>query len=204
MHIRILAFDGADELDFIGPLEVFRRAARLVAGVDVGLVTLAPSEQVTAAYGLRVVPDGVLDDACDLLIVPGGGWASQSPLGIRTEIERGLLITTLARLHSQGTIIAGVCTGTMALAAAGLLDGRSATTHRAALPELRSTPAKVVEARVVDDGDIVTCGGVTSSLDLAHHLVQRFWGAQVSRQIADNMEFTPSPNVADRNNRHRD
>jgi transcriptional regulator GlxA family with amidase domain len=197
MHIRILVFDGADELDFIGPLEVFRRAAKLVEGIDVDLVTLDPCEQVTAAYGLRVAPDGVLDDACDLLIVPGGGWASHSPRGIRAEIERGPLTTTIARFHLQGTIVAGVCTGTMALAAAGLLDGRRAITHRAALPDLRSTSAKIVEGRVVDDGDIVTCGGVTSSLDLAYHLVQRFWGSTISKQIASGMEYSPNPDIAE-------
>jgi transcriptional regulator GlxA family with amidase domain len=195
MHICILVFDGADELDFIGPLEIFRRAANLVDGIDVNLVTLAPCEQVSAAYGLRVVPDGVLGDACDLLIVPGGGWASHSPRGIRAEIERGPLTRTIARLHSQGTIIAGVCTGTMALAAAGLLDGRPAITHHAALPDLRSTSAKVVEARVVDDGDIVTCGGVTSSMDFAFHLVQRFWGPSISNQISIGMEYTPCTDI---------
>jgi transcriptional regulator GlxA family with amidase domain len=195
MRIRILAFDGADEIDFIGPLEVFRRAARLVKEIDVRLVTLTPCEQVTAAYGLRIVPDGVLEDTCDLVIVPGGGWASHSPRGIRFEIEHGPLAERIARLHSQGTIVAGVCTGTMALAAAGLLDGHSAITHHAAIADLRATSAKVIEARVVDDGDVVTCGGVTSSLDLAYHLVERFWGAAISAQIASDMEYSRNSDI---------
>ena len=78
MKIRIVVFDGVDEIDFIGPHEVFHRAAKLVEGIDVRLVTLDPRQQVTAAYGLRFAPDGVLDDAVDLLVVPGGGWADHA------------------------------------------------------------------------------------------------------------------------------
>jgi len=199
MKIRILVFEGADELDFIGPLEVFRRLATLADAIDVRLVaierTLESWQQVTAAYGLRVVPDGLLYDNANLLVVPGGGWASHSPHGIRHEIERGLLPQRIAELHAKGCVIAGVCTGTMALAAAGLLDGRPAVTHHAALPDLRLTSAKVVEARVVDDGDIVTCGGVTSSLDLALHLVERFQSRTLADEIAAAMEYARNTDV---------
>lgn len=192
MKIRILVFDGADEIDFIGPYEVFRRAAKLVEGMDVRLVTLEPREQITAALGLRLVPDGVIEETADLVVVPGGGWAAHAPGGIRAEIERGLLTRYLAKLNSSQTVVAGVCTGAMALAAAGLLDHRPAVTHRAALQDLRSTSAEVIEARVVDDGDIVTCGGVTSSIDLALYLVERFCGRAIADSIASGMEYSPS------------
>ena len=103
MKIRIIVFDGVDEIDFIGPYEVFRRAAKAgvpttraftrsgveLAGasnpagasaeVDVRLVTVEPQAQVTAANGLRFLPDGVLEDSADLIVVPGGGWADRSP-----------------------------------------------------------------------------------------------------------------------------
>jgi transcriptional regulator GlxA family with amidase domain len=195
MKIRILVFEGADELDFVGPLEIFRRAAKLSGGIDVRLVTLEPCAQITAAYGLRVVPDGVFDGIADLVVIPGGGWASRSPCGIRAEIERGLLTQHLAALRSSGTVIAGVCTGTMALATAGLLDERPAVTHRSALQDLRSTTAEVLDARVVDDGDVITCGGVTSSLDLALHLVERFCGLAIAEQIASSMEYSRNTDV---------
>jgi transcriptional regulator GlxA family with amidase domain len=195
MKIRILVFEGADEIDFIAPHEIFRRAAKLSVGIEVRLVTLEPCAQITAAYGLRVVPDGVLDDTTDLVVVPGGGWADRSPRGIRTEIERGLLTQRIAALRSSGAVVAGVCTGTMALAAAGLLDGRPAVTHRSALQDLRLTAAEVIESRVVDDGDVVTCGGVTSAIDLALHLVERFWGRALAEKIASNMEYSRNPDV---------
>ncbi len=204
MKIRIVVFDGVDEIDFIGPYEVLRRAARLAnsdpaagasAEVDVRLVTLAPQAQVTASYGLRFQPDGVLEDAADLIVVPGGGWADRSPRSVYAEVQRGLLPRRIAAMHPQCTILAAVCTGTMVLAAAGLLKGRPAVTHRSALQELAAAGAQVVEARVVDDGDIVTCGGVTSSIDLALWLVERIWGEKLASRIATGMEYTRNPSL---------
>ncbi|MGA2960073.1 MAG: DJ-1/PfpI family protein [Candidatus Korobacteraceae bacterium] len=203
MKIHIIVFDGVDEIDFIGPYEVFRRAAKLArlnsAGdsteVDVRLVTLEPQEQVIAANGLRFLADGVIEDSADLIVVPGGGWADRSPRSVYAEVQRGLLPQKLAALRPRCTILAAVCTGAMALAAAGLLKNRPAVTHHSALQELRSTGAQIVDARVVDDGDIVTCGGVTSSIDLALWLVERIWGAQRSAQIAGGMEYTRSANL---------
>jgi len=170
-------------------------AAGASSEVDVRLVTLEPQAQVTASNGLRFLPDGVLEDTADLVVVPGGGWADRSPQSMYAEVQRGLLPQRIAALHPRCTILAAVCTGAMALAAAGLLKGRPAVTHRSALDELRAAGAQIVEARVVDDGDIVTCGGVTSSIDLALWLVERIWGAQLSSRIAAGMEYTRSPSL---------
>ena len=195
MRISILIFDGADEIDFIGPQEVFRRAARLQRDLDVELVTLQTQPEVTAQFGLRVHPDGVLDTAPDLLVVPGGGWVGNSSQGVRQEIARGALTKTLSSLRQSGVILAGVCTGAMALAAAGLLDGRAAITHHGALEDLRQTRARVIEARVVDDGDILTCGGVTSSIDLALWFVERQWGSEIANTISRSMEYSRSRDI---------
>ena len=195
MNINILVFEGVDEIDFVGPLEIFRRAAKLTGKMDVHLVTLAPCAQVICAYGLRVLPDSVLEGTPDLLIVPGGGYAGRAARGIRYEIEHTALTACLAELHARGCLLAGVCTGGMALAAAGLLKNRKAVTHRAALAGLHASGAVVVKSRVVDDGELVTCGGVTSSLDLALHLVSRLCGPQVAAQISLGMEYTPSTDV---------
>jgi transcriptional regulator GlxA family with amidase domain len=197
MKIRIIVFDGVDEIDFIGPYEVLRRAAKLArpAEVDVRLVSVEPQAQVTAANGLRFLPDGVLEDSADLIVVPGGGWADRSPHSLYAEVQRGLLPRKLAALHPQCTIMAAVCSGAMALSAAGLLKDRPAVTHRSALHELRSAGAQIIDARVVDDGDIVTCGGVTSSIDLALWLVERVWGAPLSAKIANGMEYIRNPSL---------
>lgn len=189
MNVRVLVFEGADELDFVGPYEVFRRAAKQRREIDVALVSLIPKHQITAAFGLSVTPDGVLSDDTDLLVVPGGGWVEAARCGVRAEISAGILPGKLAELHARGTVVAGVCTGAMALAAAGLLDGRPAVTHKSALADLRGMRANVVEARVVDAGDVVTCGGVTASIDLALWLVERFWGYDLAAHIADSLEY---------------
>ncbi len=85
--------------------------------------------------------------------------------------------------------MASVCTGAMLLARAGITDGRPATTHAAAFDHLAADGARVDrEARVVDDGDLLTCGGVTSGLDLAFHLVEREWGGELADGIARLME----------------
>lgn len=195
MRIDILVFDGADEIDFVGPQEVFRRAAKIEGDVEIELVTLEPQSQVTAQFGLRIHPDGVLNAASDLVVVPGGGWVGNSIRGVRQEIARGVLPKTLRSLHESGALIAGVCTGAMALAAAGLLDGRAAITHHGALEDLRRTKARVTEARVVDDGDVLTCGGVTSSIDLALWFVERQWGRNVADAISRSMEYNRSRDV---------
>ena len=201
MEIAILLYDGFDELDAIGPYEVFENAATAGADCSVSLLTLEPTDHVTASHGLRVEPDGTLggvelDGAePDLLVVPGGGWADGSDPGARTVAEEGAVPDAIAALHDRGTTVAGVCTGGMLLAHAGVLEGRPAVTHASALDDLRATDATVVEARVVDDGDVVTAGGVTSGLDLAVHLVRREFGEGVADAVTTTMEYEPRGEV---------
>jgi transcriptional regulator GlxA family with amidase domain len=86
----------------------------------------------------------------------------------------------------------------MLVAEAGLLDGRPAVTHQGAMADLRATAAEVVDARVVDDGDVLTAGGVTSGLDLAVHLVEREWGIGVVDRVTAEMEYEPRGEVRQR------
>jgi transcriptional regulator GlxA family with amidase domain len=196
VKIAIVIFDGFDELDAVGPYEVLQNAVR--AGIDatVELVTREPAETVTASHGLELRPQGVLDDSYDLVIVPGGGWADRSPVGVRGERESGELPAELRRAHERGAVMASVCTGTMLLSAAGITRGRPATTHHTALEALRDEGAEVVEDRVVDDGDLVTSGGVTSGLDMALWLIEREWGAELADGIARAMEHHRVGSVA--------
>lgn len=197
MQIAIVVYDGFDDLDAVGPFEVFGHAATFGADLEVGLYTLAPQEVVASSHGLRVEPDGVLDDVTDpdLVVVPGGGWGDRAEVGARGEAERGEIPDGLARLHDGGATIASVCTGGMLLARAGITDGRPAVTHHTALADLRDSGAEVVEARVVDDGDVVTAGGVTSGIDLALHLVEREFGGEVAERVATEMEYEPRGDV---------
>jgi transcriptional regulator GlxA family with amidase domain len=184
MDIKILTFEGADEMDFVAPFEVFRSAARTQENVSVGLVSLSAPCTIVGRNGLAVRSDGVLIDAPDLLVVPGGGWVDGNQKGVRTQISRGTLLGVIQRSHKSGSVIAGVCTGAMALATAGILDRRPATTHHLALEDLRRTGACVATSRVVDAGDVVTCAGVTASLDLSLWLVERFWDCRLQRRMS--------------------
>jgi transcriptional regulator GlxA family with amidase domain len=189
MVIDVLVFDGFDELDAIGPFEVLRNA-QLAGGADadVALARLGSTEPVTAAHGLVVPPHRALSGAPDLVVVPGGGWNDRGATGAWAEAQDGALPRRLAELHAAGTVVAGVCTGVMLMAAAGLLEGRPAVTHRGALDDLRAAGAQVVAARYVDDNDVLTAGGVTSGLDLALHLVARWFGVPMADTVAREME----------------
>lgn len=191
MRLQILTFDGFDELDVVAPFEVLRLAARMGARFEVELVAMGAADEITAQNGLRVRPGTVLDAVPrpDVLLVPGGGWIDRSEQGAWAEVQRGVIPVALARLHQAGTVMAAVCTGTMLLAAAGLTRGRPTVTHHRALEELKATGAEIVDARVVDDGDIVTAGGITSGLDLALWLVERFASARIAAAVETALEY---------------
>lgn len=192
MRIGIVVFEGFDELDAIGPYEVFRNA-----GLEALLVRNKGGQSpfVTGSHGLRVEVQGELDDSFDAVLVPGGGWNDRADPGAFGEAQRGELPAELARLHDAGTRMLGVCTGGMLLSAAGLLRGRPAITHQGAVDELREQGAEVVDERVVDDGDIVTAGGVTSGIDLALWIVERECGREVADNVTREMEYERTGDV---------
>ena len=183
---QILFFDGVDDLDPVGPLEILTAA---------GLPTRAvrPAGHPTTihtAHGLVIDVAGELDKDAQLVIVPGGGWRDDNG-GVR-DLARGQLPAQLAAMHSRGTVLASVCTGAMLLATVGLLKGRPAVTNRIALDDLAASGARVhPEARIVDDGDLVTCGGPAAGLDLGVHLVGRFLGAAAGAAAAARLEHDP-------------
>jgi transcriptional regulator GlxA family with amidase domain len=196
MHAAILLYEGFDELDGIAPFEVLENGAGAGADLDVSLCTLDPTDAVEASHGLRVEVDATLDDCDpDLLVVPGGGWNDRSSAGAWAEAERGAVPEAVADRHADGVTIASVCTGGMLLARAGLLEGRPATTHASALDDLRASGADVVDARVVDDGDVLTAGGVTSGLELAFHLLEREFDSHIARTVSHEMEYDPRGEV---------
>lgn len=195
-RVEVVLYDGFDELDAIGPYEVFDNAAR-GADLTVRMVSLDGSDEITGSHGLEIVPQGVLsrEDPPGILIVPGGGWNDRAPEGAWGEARRGDLPRRLAALHRSGTTLGAVCTGGMLLAEAGLLEGRPAVTHAGALEDLEASGARVQTARVVDDGSLLTAGGVTAGLDLALYLVEREWGARLADAVAAGMEYERTGDV---------
>ncbi|HEX3976971.1 MAG TPA: DJ-1/PfpI family protein [Solirubrobacteraceae bacterium] len=182
---EVVVFDGFDDLDAVAPLEILT-----AAGFPTRVVRPAGHPTtVHSAHGL------VLDVAAELaspalVLVPGGGWLDAAP-GVRDQCEAPLP-AALAGLHEAGTVVASVCTGAMLLARAGLLTGRPAVTNRNALDDLAAAGADVRrDARVVDDGSVVTGGGPAAGIDVAIRLVARFAGEAAGQEAAARLEHVP-------------
>ena len=181
--IGILIFKEAEELDFVGPYEVFGMAAEFDAPCQT--VVIAESlEPIRCAHGLRVLPDYPIGKApaLDLLIVPGGR-------GARMHARKNPEILEFVR-QQKGTV-ASVCTGAIVLAAAGVLNGIDATTHCAHYDQLREyDQVRVREGvRFVMHDRIATSAGVTAGIDLSLAFVARFFGESLARRIAENLEW---------------
>jgi transcriptional regulator GlxA family with amidase domain len=189
MRCEVILYDGFDELDALAPWEVLSSFADLRDDFDAALVSLDGAASVRAAHGTVVAPHRALSESVDVLVVPGGGWNDRSDEGARAQVRRGALPAAIRERHERGALVASVCTGAMILAAAGLVEGRHAITHHGAIADLEAAGAHVVHARVVDDGDLVTAGGVTSGLDLALHLAERFFGSDAALAAERELEY---------------
>jgi transcriptional regulator GlxA family with amidase domain len=192
-NVGILLFDEVEVLDFAGPFEVFSRT-RLEPGVlsrrsedtaPFRVFTVSrDGRTVSATGGLRVQPDHAFGGhpPIGILVVPGG-------LGTRAMLEDATTLGWVRDVARAAELVTSVCTGSLVLAQAGLLQGRRATTHWAALDLLRDAGVAVdAEARFVDDG-VVTSAGVAAGIDMAFHVVERFCGRAVADETARYMDY---------------
>ena len=192
-RVGIVIFDNVEVLDFCGPFEVFS-AARLddnrrreeLSPFEV-LVVAENKEPVTATGGMRVIPNWVFETCpkLDILVVPGG-W------GTRKEIENEAMIKWLRHRASEVETLTSVCTGSMLLGFAGMLEGLQATTHWRSLDWMRdSFPAVEVQydKHVVEAGRVITSAGISAGIDMALTVVARYCGEQVARETARHMEY---------------
>jgi transcriptional regulator GlxA family with amidase domain len=187
--IGILIFDGVEELDFVGPWEVFCAAADEREGTRVLLVA-ERDVPVVCANGMRVLPDVTTADApnLDLILVPGGA-------GTRHEATNRKLLDWIAAVSGRCSWTTSVCTGSLLLAAAGLCDGRRITTHWEFVPALRELGrGEVVDGpRYVRDGQLVTAAGVSAGIDMALWLVGQIWDPTFARRIQKMIQYDPAP-----------
>ncbi|MDV6039608.1 DJ-1/PfpI family protein [Bacillus sp. SM-B1] len=183
MKIQIVLFGGFGELVSFAPFEVLKRAIEEGAPFTVELVSSEQKQEVTTSFGVTVKLHDFLrmDNRPDLLIVPGGGWNHKAELGTLTE--------TIREMHNEGTIVAGVCTGGMLLAASGILNGKKATMHHLAQDEVSKYGAELLHYRIVDQGDIITARGVTSGIDLGLWITERFASSQIAAAVEYRMEY---------------
>ncbi|HEY4455720.1 MAG TPA: DJ-1/PfpI family protein [Pseudonocardiaceae bacterium] len=191
MLTQIVLFDGFDPLDVIAPYEVLTAGGMFANGaITATLVSAEGAREVPAGLDLLTLrATGPLDPAhADLVLVPGAaGKPDEIPALLARTLDTGLPALLAAALADPTVTVATVCGGSLLLAMAGLINGRPATTHHMGLAQLgQSGPA--IDARIVDDGDLISAGGVTSGLDLGLYLVERELGAQVALAVEQLIE----------------
>lgn len=184
MRIAIPIFDQVTALDAIGPYEVLSR----LPGAELKFVSFEPGPVRTDNRMLALHADGALDDMPDpdVLVVPGG-------FGTRPLMKDERMLAWVRRAHETTQWTTSVCTGSLVLGAAGLLDGLEATTHWAAMDILAGLGAKPTGRRVVEQGKIVTAAGVSSGIDMALVLAGRIAGDTVAQAIQLAIEYDPQP-----------
>lgn len=198
---QIVLFDGFDPLDVIAPFEVLAAGSDAMGGaLEVELVSAAgPGPVVSGTRGLTLSATSILDpERPGYVIVPGAsgpvdGDPDAGDLTIPVLLARfadSPAIPLLKRAMTNPAIqVWTVCGGSLALAMAGLVEGRNVVTHHLGMDVLDATGATAVRARVVDDGDLVTGGGVTSGLDVALYLLDREYGPTAARAVEDLFEY---------------
>ena len=184
MQIAILIFDGLTALDAIGPYEVLSR----LPGAELRFVAKQPGPKRTDTGALGVQADLAIADlpGPDVVLVPGG--QGNRPLMRDSEVLDWLRVA-----HERSTWTTSVCTGALVLGAAGILDGKRATTHWAFLDRLSELGAEPVTERVVEDGKVVTAAGVSAGIDMALTLAARIAGNEVAQAIQLGIEYDPQP-----------
>ncbi|WP_088329353.1 DJ-1/PfpI family protein [Lacimicrobium sp. SS2-24] len=192
-RVGILLFDDVEVLDYCGPFEVFSttrmqepRERHHPPPFEVVLLA-ETAATVTTSGGMQVLPHATLYDApaLDILIIPGG-W------GTRQQANNTALLNWLVQQHAQVNTLASVCTGSMLLAQAGLLNGLQATTHWRSLSRMREQFPKVkviADKHFVMQGNICTSAGISAGIDLSIRLVARYLGETVARNTAKHMEY---------------
>ncbi|WP_316861508.1 DJ-1/PfpI family protein [uncultured Cohaesibacter sp.] len=190
-RIGILLYENVEVLDFSGPFEVFTTAVRVAEKLGESFVyqpvlIASSSEPVVARAGYRVLPDHdfATHPALDCLLVPGGVHEPQ--------LENGPLLDWIRKQASDLSLLGSVCTGAFLLAEAGLIDGKTVTTHWEDIPDFKKRyPAIHVHERVrwVEDGALVTSAGISAGIDMALYMVERLHSRALAEQTAGQMEF---------------
>lgn len=188
-NIGIVVYDQAEELDWVGPFEVFTMLERVDAGSCSVFTIGHPGTEVVGAKGLRVLTDHTFANAphADVLIIPGGA-------GSRVQMKDAEMLEFVRKASGTAEVVASVCTGALILGAAGLLEGKRAATHFGSMDTLRAMEGvTAVEERWVDEGSVVTAAGVSAGIDMALHLVGRLWSPEVGAKVQKWMQYYPSP-----------
>ena len=183
MKAAFIVFNQMTYLDFIGFYDAVTRLRTMKVMEDFEWRIFSPTPRVTDDRGLKMEPDALMEPlgGCDLLFLPGG-------MGTRA-LQHDAAFVDWLRTAAPVRLKVSVCTGALLLGAAGFLKGRRATTHPSAYEELEPYCKTVVKERVVDEGDVITARGVSSSIDAGLHVVEKLAGADARERIARQMDY---------------
>lgn len=183
MKVAFIIFDGMTLLDFVGVYDPVTRLKTMNFMSELTWEICAPSRKVADSTGLVLTPTQVGEslENFDMIIVPGGH-------GARKLVHDNAFIEWL-RTGERCKYKVSVCTGALLLGAAGFLENRKATTHSSAFDELKNYCSEVIRQRIVDEGDIITAGGVTASIDLGLYLCGKLAGHEAGEEIRWQIEY---------------
>jgi transcriptional regulator GlxA family with amidase domain len=187
MNFGFLLFPDAEELDLVGPWEIINVWRKIAGGPEQCLTISETGGEVRFAKGMRIVADCSFDDCpqLDYLLIPGGQ-------GTRREVSNTKLLEFVRKQAASCKEVLSVCTGSFILQAAGLLEGKRATTHWGSLERLRALPdVTVTEKRFTRDGHVWTAAGVSAGIDLALALVAEEAGEEVAGEVQLYAEYYP-------------
>ncbi|MFL5372348.1 MAG: DJ-1/PfpI family protein [Myxococcales bacterium] len=198
--IGIVVFDDAEELDFVGPWEVFCSAGMMIERGDApgaqplkAVLIAEKAGPVRCAKGMRVLPDATFADAppLDLVLVPGG-------MGTRREANNQGMLAWLREIAPRCRFVTSVCTGALLLHEAGISRGRRVATHFNFVEQLRARGANVLtNVRYVEDGNLISAAGVSAGIDMSLWLVGQLVDPKFARKVQRWIEYDPKPPYAD-------
>ena len=196
-NLAIFIFDEVEVLDFAGPFEVFSVCGRS-SGNDIpfNVYTVAEKSTVTARNNLMITPNFLLSNCPkpDIFLIPGGGGydANGTPFGSRREMDNPVLLNWIKEQNKTAELVLSVCTGSLILAKAGLLNGLSATTHHGAVETMREIAPStklLPEERWVDNGRIILSAGVSAGIDMSLYVISKLLGKSVADETARYMQY---------------
>lgn len=183
MNIAILLFDNYTALDIVGPYEVLSKLPAskiLFTALKPGIYKDGKGMQITADYSLNEIKEP------EILLVPGG-------FGIDALLDNKEVLDWVRAVHEKSIWTTSVCSGSLLLASAGILNGKKATTHWNRFDQLKKYPVEVISERYVRDGKIITSAGVSAGIDMALYLTGIAFSEKLAQVIQLSMEYDPNP-----------
>lgn len=196
-RVAIFIFNEVEVLDFAGPFEVFSVAGlRTMSIPPFDVYTVAQFDTINARNHLTIKPTYTFEKApkADILVIPGGGgyYADGTPFGSRREMNNPIVLKWIQEQAAQAQLTLSVCTGSLILAKAGLLEGKDATTHFLAIDSLKNISDTITvkeNVRFVDNGTIMTSEGVSAGIDMSLHVVSKLLGKETADETARYMQY---------------